>query len=966
MFITDIRNCKHKEEEEQRVEKELANIRSKFKSDKTLTDYDKKKYVWKLLYIHMLGYDVEFGHVQAIDLISAPKYTEKQVGYAVTSVLVNENNDFLRLAINAVRNDILSRNEANQCLALAFAANVGGPEFSEALASDVMKLLVSNASRPVVKKKAALCLLRLYRKNPDIISADLWSTKMASLLDERDIGTLGTCVSLLTAIAARDGTGFEGCVPKLVAILERLAHARSVPQDHTYYGIPSPWLQIRIMRCLQYFPQPEDPELSKALISVVKAVLTGTDINKNVNKNNATHAILFEALALVMQMDYNQELLSRCLSILGKFIAVREPNIRYLGLENMCRLALLPDCLPSIRQHTKTVVGALKDSDISIRRRALDLMFTMCDHENAREIVSELLEYLKTADFAMREVLALKIAILAEKFAPDLMWYVDVAMELVETAGDYISEDVWFRIVQLVTNHKDMQDHAVRHMYAALSRGGSAEPLIETAAYILGEFSRAAPDVSPVTIFQLLSEKLPVVSAQTKGIILNAFAKLALHSDSDILKDSIQNVFARYQRFADTDLQQRAVEYAGLTEKAGMRDSILGMMPPFPEHESGLLKRLAAATGGIADDSSSHMHKGEDEFETAAPEHGAGAGTAGGLGGYGAADLIEGLAIDDGPPTAAAPSHQPAAPSSDPLMDLYSLDAQGAPPPPPPPEPAAMADDAFGGGAGLADLITGDVGPGAGASERPITPLADLGIWFRRLVAVPQGVLYEDDYLQIGLKQEYRPPQARLGLFFGNKSTSPLEGLQVHVGPASNYNAQLAGAPPPVVAPKRQEQVSVMVAALAPALTQPTLSFKYRLGSQEVSQTLNLPCVNSKFLVPVESMDQSGFFAAWQAVPAPPQKLQEVVSRPHPMQPSQVAAMLRSLNFGVVPGIDPNQNNVVGGANYAVPCPFNPLCLCRIEVEPNSKLQLRVTVSSGDATLSSTLKEAIKQQILAV
>ena len=36
-------------------------------------EYDKKKYVWKLLYIFMLGYDVEFGHKQAADLIPATK-----------------------------------------------------------------------------------------------------------------------------------------------------------------------------------------------------------------------------------------------------------------------------------------------------------------------------------------------------------------------------------------------------------------------------------------------------------------------------------------------------------------------------------------------------------------------------------------------------------------------------------------------------------------------------------------------------------------------------------------------------------------------------------------------------------------------------------------------------------------------------------------------------------------------------
>lgn len=37
-------------------------------------------------------------------------------------------------------------------------------------------------------------------------------------------------------------------------------------------------------------------------------------------------------------------------------------------------------------------------------------------------------QYLNTAEFVMREELSLKIAILAEKFAPDLSWY-DIDME---------------------------------------------------------------------------------------------------------------------------------------------------------------------------------------------------------------------------------------------------------------------------------------------------------------------------------------------------------------------------------------------------------------------------------------------------------------------------------------------------------------------------------------------------------
>ena len=73
LFIADIRSSPNKEAERARVDKELANIRTKFKSEKQLTPYDRKKYVWKMLYIYMLGYDVDFGHMEAVGLISASR-----------------------------------------------------------------------------------------------------------------------------------------------------------------------------------------------------------------------------------------------------------------------------------------------------------------------------------------------------------------------------------------------------------------------------------------------------------------------------------------------------------------------------------------------------------------------------------------------------------------------------------------------------------------------------------------------------------------------------------------------------------------------------------------------------------------------------------------------------------------------------------------------------------------------------
>lgn len=50
---------------------------------------------------------------------------------------------------------------------------------------------------------------------------------------------------------------------------------------------------------------------------------------KNLNKNNAQHAIVFEAVALALAAEADDaELLGAGVALLGKFITVREPNIK--------------------------------------------------------------------------------------------------------------------------------------------------------------------------------------------------------------------------------------------------------------------------------------------------------------------------------------------------------------------------------------------------------------------------------------------------------------------------------------------------------------------------------------------------------------------------------------------------------------------------------------------------------------
>lgn len=63
----------------------------------------------------------------------------------------------------------------------------------------------------------------------------------------------------------------------------------------------------------------------------------------------------------------------------------------------------------------------------------------------------------------------LKVAILAEKYAVDYSWYVDTILNLIRIAGDYVSEEVWYRVIQIVINRDDVQGYAAKTVFEVKS-----------------------------------------------------------------------------------------------------------------------------------------------------------------------------------------------------------------------------------------------------------------------------------------------------------------------------------------------------------------------------------------------------------------------------------------------------------------------------------------------------------------
>uniref|UniRef100_A0A3Q1FPB4 AP-2 complex subunit alpha n=1 Tax=Acanthochromis polyacanthus TaxID=80966 RepID=A0A3Q1FPB4_9TELE len=922
VFISDIRNCKSKEAEIKRINKELANIRSKFKGDKALDGYSKKKYVCKLLFIFLLGHDIDFGHMEAVNLLSSNKYTEKQIGYLFISVLVNSNSELIRLINNAIKNDLSSRNPTFMCLALHCIANVGSREMAEAFASEIPRILVAGDTMDSVKQSAALCLLRLYKTSPDLVLMGEWTSRVVHLLNDQHMGVVTAAISLITCLSQKNPDEFKTCVSLAVSRLSRIVSSASTDlQDYTYYFVPAPWLSCKLLRLLQCYPPPEDGAVKGRLVECLETILNKAQEppkSKKVQHSNAKNAILFEAISLIIHYDSEPNLLVRACNQLGQFLQHRETNLRYLALESMCTLASSEFSHEAVKTHIETVINALKtERDVSVRQRAADLLYAMCDRSNAKQIVAEMLSYLETADYSIREEMVLKVAILAEKYAVDYSWYVDTILNLIRIAGDYVSEEVWYRVIQIVINRDDVQGYAAKTVFEALQAPACHENMVKVGGYILGEFGNLIagdPRSSPLVQFNLLHSKFHLCSVPTRALLLSAYIKfINLFPET---KATIQEVLRcdSQIRNSDVELQQRAVEYLKLSSIAStdVLATVLEEMPPFPERESSILAKLKKKKGPGA--------VSVTELEDSKREGG---------------ELNGGS--DRGPDTSSTPS-----PSAD-LLGIRSSAPVGTAP--------ASAGNL------LVDVFS-EAGPAA-----PSAAVNDDG--FLRFVCKNNGVLFENQLLQIGIKSEYRQNLGRMYLFYGNKTSVQFASfttsvscpgeLQSHILSLNVQTKQVE----PLVEGGAQIQQVLNIECLTDFSDAPLLNIKFRYGGALQNLTLKLPVTINKFFQPTE-MSSHDFFQRWKQLSQPQQEAQKIFKANHSMDTEVLKAKLLGLGTALLDNVDPNPENYVCAGVIQTK---GQQVGCLLRLEPNAQAQMyRLTLRCSKDSVSRRLCELLAEQ----
>ncbi len=224
----------------------------------------------------------------------------------------------------------------------------------------------------------------------------------------------------------------------------------------------------------------------------------------------------------VLEIEADTGLRVMAINILGKFLSNKDNNIRYfctvyiflvvrltrrllryVALNTLNKVVSMDT--NAVQRHRNIILDCLRDGDISIRRRALELSYALINDQNVRILVRELLAFLELADDEFKLGLTTQICLAAERFAPNKRWHIDTVLRVLKLvrffpylddlhliwlqAGNFVREEILSSFIRLVAHTPELQAYTASKLYLALKADLSQESLTLAATWVLGEYS---------------------------------------------------------------------------------------------------------------------------------------------------------------------------------------------------------------------------------------------------------------------------------------------------------------------------------------------------------------------------------------------------------------------------------------------------------------------------------------------
>ena len=577
-LIKRVRACRTAEEERSVINKESAEIRNLSKDPNAP---HKARNLCKAIYMQMMGYQTSFMQLSCINLLASPDYTEKRIAYSALSLVIDSTSQVLLLATSTIKKDLQNKdNPEIQALALNAVGDVCTPDMCREISMEVSNI-IQNAEDSNVKKKAACAAVIIIKNCPEMM--DSYIDKIPLLLEDR---THSVCLSgiYLVLEMINKNPSIVDKIKKYHSMFvkyEKSLLSVSYSPEFDVNGITDPFMQAKILEILQYTAK-DDKDLIDELADLFVSVQSITESSKQTG-----YALQYEIIKDINNLNASSGMKNLSNNILGKFLSSNDYNLKYIALNTLKDVARKD--LASVQKHRSVILEFLKDNDISLQKRALDLIYLIINKNNLKNITKECLIFLPKAEDEIKYELTKKLQDSIVKYSLSYKWEIDSLIKMVINSKGKLYEDVLSQIIIAILKVKELYVYSAHKVFLALKvkKNENNPSLAKLCIYIIGELctyltnnttlncKNETISVTEDDILNLLKDVgLKHNSLGNETVIeylLNAFVKMIIKFKDK--KSVIESMIKFYKRSFFAEVQSRALEYLQFykSEKENMK-----------------------------------------------------------------------------------------------------------------------------------------------------------------------------------------------------------------------------------------------------------------------------------------------------------------------------------------------------------------------------------------------------------
>lgn len=539
IFMLSVNRAKTKQAEKQIVERELQTIQTNF-SQPNISMAQIRDYLCRLVYSSMLGYDVSFGCIHAIKLAQQGSHIDKKTGYLSCCLLMHREHELILLLVNTIQKDLKSSNILDNMTALTACSQLVPVEMIPSVLPLVLERL--KHSRELVRHKAVLCLHQFQLLAPELL--EHCHDNLTRALFDKDPGVMAAAMHIVQYNIQKDASKCQDLANSLVSILSQIL-SRRMTSMFEYHGVPFPWLQIQILKCLSMLSEAHEG-LSESLIPLLKKILQASSI-----KETIAIAVLYECIRCIVNMKAPRYLLDEAAQHVERFLLSNHPNLKFIGVK---LLVLLVQVNPEYSvNYQQLIVKSLENGNRNIQKKMHKLLYQIANESNVQVVCSKLLLQLKSSpDKFWRSEAITMVIDLVDRFNRETKWQIETVFSVLQLGNDIITVKILAEIMNMLEKSfiKSQDQEAgqkllVQRCVKVLVSGEGASS-VHVSAWVLGElasFLKNMPDDKVISLFtqQLANQNLPY---STHSCIVTALQHLLVKSvvQSDAMATKISEL----------------------------------------------------------------------------------------------------------------------------------------------------------------------------------------------------------------------------------------------------------------------------------------------------------------------------------------------------------------------------------------------------------------------------------------